>query len=191
MMNWNMEERMKLPIIETKRLVLKALADIDAEKLFEYRSEMETYQYQIWKPKTLDEVKDFIKKHTQEFNIEGTWFQLGIFEKESNMLIGDFGLHFLTPGGLQVEIGITIAKGHQRKGCGQEATKSVIEYLFKVMKKHRVIASVDPRNTASMALLKCIGMRREGYFKKSILIDNKWEDDVIYAILDEEIIMLG
>jgi RimJ/RimL family protein N-acetyltransferase len=177
---------MKLPIIKTKRLVLKTLTDIDAEALFEYRSKPEIYQHQIWKPKKLEEVKDFIKKYTQGFNIEGTWFQLGIYEKVSNALIGDFGLHFMEPGDSQVEIGITIAKEHQRKGYGQEATKSVIGYLFKELNKHRIIASVEPRNIASIALLESVGMRKEGYFKKSIFIDNKWEDDVVYAILEEE-----
>lgn len=68
---------MGLPIIKTKRLVLKALTDIDAEALFEYRSKPEIYQYQIWKPKQLEEVKDFIQKYTREFNLAGTWFQLG------------------------------------------------------------------------------------------------------------------
>jgi RimJ/RimL family protein N-acetyltransferase len=57
---------MKLPIIKTKRLILKALTDMDAEALFEYRAASEIHQYQIWKPKTLKEVQDFIKKYTQD-----------------------------------------------------------------------------------------------------------------------------
>jgi RimJ/RimL family protein N-acetyltransferase len=180
--------KMESPILKTERLILKTLSDEDADKLFEYRSDPEVYRYQTWKPKTLGEAKDFIKKYTQEFNIEGTWFQLGIYEKERLLLIGDLGLHFLEPGNSQVEIGFTISKGYQRKGYGQEATKSVIGYLFKEMKKHRIVASVDPRNSASMALLENVGMRKEGHFKKSIWIDNQWVDDVIYAILEEEFI---
>ncbi|MGE5604261.1 MAG: GNAT family N-acetyltransferase, partial [Bacteroidota bacterium] len=107
---------MKPPIIKTERLVLKALTEADAERLLGYRSDPEICLYQIWRPKTLEEVENFIIKNTQECNIEGTWFQLGIYEKERMILIGDFGLHFLEPVNSQVEIGFTIAKEYQRKG---------------------------------------------------------------------------
>jgi RimJ/RimL family protein N-acetyltransferase len=177
---------MKPPILTTNRLVMKALTAEDAKPLFAYRSAPEISLYQTWKPGALDEAIDFIEKNTREFNIEGTWFQLGIYEKERETLIGDFGLHFIEPYNAQVEIGFTIAKEYQRKGYGQEATRSAIDYLFREMKKHRIMASVDPGNIPSIALLERVGMRKEGHFKKSIFIDGQWEDDVIYAILEEE-----
>lgn len=177
---------MKSPVLKTERLVLQALTDQDADTLFRYRSDPEIFQYQTWKPETLGEAKDFIKAYTKGFNIKGTWFQLGIYEKEQMVLLGDIGVHFLESDDAQVEIGFTLAKPHQRKGYGLEAIKSVLGYLFKQMKKHRIIASVDPRNAASIALLESVGMRREGHFRKSILINGNWEDDVIYAILEEE-----
>jgi len=34
--------------------------------------------------------------------------------------------------------------------------------------------------------LESIGFRKEGLFKKSILNQGTWEDDLIYAILNEE-----
>ena len=54
------------------------------------------------------------------------------------------------------------------------------------MKKHRITASVDPRNTKSIALLERINMRKEAYFKKSFWFNNEWADDIVYAILKEE-----
>lgn len=177
---------MASPIIRTKRLVLKALSLEDAGQLFGYRSKPEIFQWQSWKPKSVEEAKQFILNATQGFNVRGTWFQLGIFENETMLLIGDIGLHFLE-NDHQMEIGFTVSTQYQRKGYGQEATKGVISFLFNDLKKHRIIASVDPKNMASMSLLERIGFRKEGYFKKSILIDNQWEDEVIYAMLEEEL----
>ena len=175
---------MNVPTLNTERLILKALADSDAQSLLAYRSDPEIFRYQSWKPTALEEARDFITRYTQSFDQEGTWFQLGIFERNSMVLIGDLGLHFVDDA--QVEIGFTIAGAHHRKGYGREAVWSVIDYLFGVMKKHRVTASVDPANLASIALLKSVGMRQEAHFKKSILIDGRWEDDLQFAILEEE-----
>ena len=176
---------MKPPIIKTPRLLLQVINDQDAEAMLQYRSNPVIIKYQNWKPKTLDEVRGFIVQNSRDFNIEGTWFQLGIYEKKMMALIGDIGLHFLEPANAQVEIGITVAKAHQSNGYGREGVKGTIDYLFKVMKKHRVIASIDPDNSFSIALFEGIGMCKEGHFHKSILEDNVWKDDLIYAVLAE------
>ena len=75
---------------------------------------------------------------------------------------------------------------HQRKGYGFEAVSSMVNYVFVEMNKHRVIATVDPGNLASIALLIKMGMRREAHFKKSAYLNGQWVDDVVYAILKEE-----
>jgi RimJ/RimL family protein N-acetyltransferase len=92
----------------------------------------------------------------------------------------------LLPDNQQTEIGFTTSPEHQRKRYAFEAVAAVIGYLFKLMGKHRIIGSADPMNAVSIALLEKLGMRREGYFKRSIMIRNQWEDDIVYAILNEE-----
>jgi RimJ/RimL family protein N-acetyltransferase len=51
---------------------------------------------------------------------------------------------------------------------------------------HRVFASVDPRNTASMALFEHLGMRPEAHFRQSLWFKGDWVDDVVFAILKSE-----
>ncbi len=58
--------------------------------------------------------------------------------------------------------------------------------MFKNLNKHRIIGSIDPRNNRSIGLLERLGFRREAHFKQSLLIDGKWVDDIIYAILKRE-----
>ncbi|WML32839.1 GNAT family protein [Clostridium sp. OS1-26] len=173
--------------ISTERLALRGIRISDAESMFKYRSNPQIYKFQGWRPETLKEVKEFICEKTAKTpNIPDTWYQLGILLKETDELIGDIGIHFIDSDNLQVEIGFTLSLDHQCKGYATEAITGVINYLFSNLKKHRIIASVDPRNTKSIALLERIQMRKEAHFKKSFWFDNEWVDDVVYSILREE-----
>jgi RimJ/RimL family protein N-acetyltransferase len=49
-----------------------------------------------------------------------------------------------------------------------------------------VFASVDPRNHASIALLRRVGMRQEAHFRQSLWWRGEWVDDVIFAVLQSE-----
>ncbi|MBL4931605.1 GNAT family N-acetyltransferase [Clostridium paridis] len=171
--------------ISTERLILRGLRISDAEAIFKYRSNPRIFKFQNWKPKTIEEVTEFInEKIAKTPNVPGTWYQLGILLKEADELIGDIGIHFID--NLQAEIGFTLSLEYQGKGYATESIIGAINYLFNDLKKHRIIASVDPRNIKSTALIERIKMRKEGHFKKSIWFNNEWADDVIYAILEEE-----
>lgn len=74
----------------------------------------------------------------------------------------------------------------QGHGYARESLKAVVEYLFSFLRKHRIIASVDPNNEKSIKLLDQLNMRKEAHFIKSIQIDGVWLDDCIYAILKGE-----
>jgi len=51
---------------------------------------------------------------------------------------------------------------------------------------HRVIAMTACENVASVALLERLGLRREGHFRQSVWLKGKWEDEYLYAMLQEE-----
>lgn len=173
--------------ISTERLVLRGIRISDAESIFKYRSNPQIYKFQGWRPQTLEEVKEFIcEKVAKVPNESDTWYQLGILVKETDELVGDIGIHFIGEENKQVEIGFTMSLENQGKGYATEAVIGVINYLFGNLEKHRITASVDPRNTRSIALLERVGMRKEAHFRKSYWFDNEWTDDVVYAILKEE-----
>jgi len=170
--------------ISTERLFLRSLQKSDAESVFRYRSDVLTNKYQGWIPKTIDDVVSFIENRVSSIiDINGTWFQFVIIKKEGNELIGDVGLHFFDPDNKQVEIGCTIDKSYHNHGYASEALSEIIQYLFRTLDKHRIIASIDPRNVGSIKLFEKLGFRKEAHFKESIFQDGEWLDDLIYAIL--------
>lgn len=171
---------------ETERLILRPICIEDKMDFFAYRSDAATNQFQGFVPKTIQEAEAFIVNSTKEFNQPNTWFQLMIIEKSSNTIIGDLGIHFFNEENKQVEIGCTLNKQYHGKGYATEALKKIFDILFRNFDKHRIIASVDPKNKKSIQLLARIDMRKEAHFVESLLINGVWVDDVIFAILQKE-----
>lgn len=175
------------PILNTERLFMRSLNINDAEVLFKYRSDSVANQYQGWIPATINDSVKFINNRISSTIDEvNTWFQFAIIKKENNELIGDIGIHFFDKDKYQVEIGFTLDKNQQGNGYATEALKEVINYLFDKLTKRRIIASIDPRNHKSINLVSRLGFRKEAHFKESVLLNNKWFDDTVYALLKDE-----
>jgi RimJ/RimL family protein N-acetyltransferase len=178
--------KFKFPLI-TERLLIRPMERSDADELFKYRCDTKTNKYQGWIPETPEDATDFItKKISPEIDIPDTWFQFVIILRSDNILIGDIGIHFLKSGDNQVEIGYTLDKNYHRKGYATESLYAIIDFLFREMNKHRIIAGIDPRNKRSVRLIKRLGFRKEGHFRESSLIRNEWTDDLVFAMLNEE-----
>lgn len=173
--------------IETPRLLMKPLQLQDTQGMYAYRSDPAVARYQSWRPVREEEVEAFILKYgSSSINVVDSWCQLGVYRKTTQELIGDVGIHFLPPDAQQVELGFTISPRHQGQGYAAEAVGALLSYLFASLSKHRIMASVDPSNTASIALLGKMGMRKEAHHIQSIWTPEGWGDDVIYAVLREE-----
>lgn len=178
-----MIKRMEL---ETNRLILRPINLDDKNEIFEYRSDTEINKYQGWIPKTVDDVEIFIGKTSNQINESDSWFQLVIIEKESRKIVGDLGIHFFDSENKQVEIGCTLNKDFQNIGYATESIKRIIDYLFNDLNKHRIITSIDPDNKNSIRLVERIGFRKEAHFVESLLINGKWVDDLIYALIAKD-----
>jgi RimJ/RimL family protein N-acetyltransferase len=173
--------------INTHRLFLEKLDLKHAEAFYAYRSDAETNKYQGWIPYALEDCKHFIKNRiAKQINEDDSWFQFAIILKDTNTLVGDLGVHFIENNQHQVEIGCTISKEFHQNGIASEALIAVIDYLFSDLKKHRITASIDPNNIASIKMVEKIGFRKEAHFKESLLVNGVWTDDVIYAVLEKE-----
>jgi RimJ/RimL family protein N-acetyltransferase len=173
--------------LATERLLIRQLRMEDAEPLLENRSAPEVLRWQPVERKTIEEVREFL---AQLVNVEpdtpDTWLGLAIIRRDDRRLVGDIGARFPRKETWQCELGIGLGVPYHGQGYASEAMRALIGYLFETLDKHRVYASIDPRNHASVALVERLGFRREAYFKASIWWKGEWADDYIYAMLAEE-----
>ncbi len=173
--------------LETARLRLDALQSDDAEALFRYRADPQVSRFQGWRPGSVADAADFIQRQSgASIDRPDSWFQRAIRLREGGELIGDLGIHLPADAQDSIEFGISVAPGFQGTGCAREALQAVFELIFGRLGRHRIHASVDPRNTASMALLRSLGMRQEAHHRESLWLHGEWVDDVVFALLARE-----
>ncbi|HET7930728.1 MAG TPA: GNAT family protein [Rhodanobacteraceae bacterium] len=171
--------------IVTARLRIDDLRPEDAAALFAYRSDPEVARYQGWQPAAVADAARFIEAQRGVTpDTPGSWWQRAIRLRDSGELIGDLGLHFVDAD--TVELGISLAPAQQHQGHARDVLELALDFVFGGLRKHRVIASVDPRNSACMRLLEGAGMRREAHFRASLRVGDGWADDVVFAMLETE-----
>ena len=171
----------------TPRLMLRRLQLTDTGAMFAYRSDPLVARYQGWEVPSREKIQAFIQEQLNlEMDTPGTWFQVGITLRASGDLLGDCGLHFPQHDPRQAEVGITLARTYQGKGYASEALAAVLRYIFMTLGKHRVTASVDPRNKPSLVLMEHLGFRQEAHFRQSLWFKGEWADDIIFGLLESE-----
>ncbi|MGN6281076.1 GNAT family N-acetyltransferase [Frateuria sp.] len=170
--------------LTTDRLLLDRLHPDDAQALYACRANPAVARFQGWRPESVAAARAFID--TQADPAAGLWFQRAIRLRDSHALIGDLGVCLPDTPGDSVEFGISLAPAHQGHGYAREALHAVFHQGFDVLGWRRIHASVDPRNTACMALLQALGMHQEAHFRESLWLHGEWVDDVVFAILARE-----
>jgi RimJ/RimL family protein N-acetyltransferase len=173
--------------LNTARLRLDALRAADAEVMFDYRADPDVSRFQSWRPASVTEAADFIERQAgASLDIPDSWFQRAIRLGDGGELIGDLGIHMPPDAEGSVEFGVSIAPAHQGRGYACEAVRAIFELVFGQLGRHRIHASVDPRNLASMAMLRALGMRQEAHHRESLWLHGEWVDDVVFALLASE-----
>ena len=66
------------------------------------------------------------------------------------------------------------------------AVRAVIAFAFDTLHLNRIEAACLPHNAASIRLLEKVGFRREGYARKYLCIDGRWQDHVLYGLVRDD-----
>ncbi|GAA2805100.1 GNAT family protein [Saccharopolyspora taberi] len=72
------------------------------------------------------------------------------------------------------------------QGIATAAARELLRMGFAEHGRHRIFATCDPRNLASAAVLRKIGMRYEGRMRGTAYIRDGWRDSDLYAILADD-----
>jgi ribosomal-protein-alanine N-acetyltransferase len=85
----------------------------------------------------------------------------GVWERESGELVGDCSLHFDT-GFSEWELSYGFRRDHWGRGYATEAARACIRYGFDELGIDKIVADVDPANTASARVLEKCGLEQVG-----------------------------
>lgn len=77
--------------------------------------------------------------------------------------------------------GYTLTHERQGEGLMTEALEAGVQFVFRVLKLHRVMANYVPENERSGRLLERVGFVKEGYAKAYLYVAGGWTDHVLTA----------
>ena len=126
------------------------------------------------------------EQRDREPGVPGTWFQLALVERATATMVGDCGLHCRQDDPRQMEVGITLAPSHQRRGYATEALSHLLGFVFGTLRKHRVSAVTDAENSAAASLFGRLGFRQEAHFVEHRWLKGNWGSEFVFALLRRE-----
>ena len=107
--------------------------------------------------------------------------------RSDETLVGGIGLSNLRRGVAETaSLGYWVGEPFARRGYMTAALPLVLAFSFDRLRLHRVEAACLPTNVPSRALLLRTGFSEEGYARRYLLIDGKWQDHLLFAILRED-----
>ncbi|MBE9116824.1 GNAT family N-acetyltransferase [Lusitaniella coriacea LEGE 07157] len=72
------------------------------------------------------------------------------------------------------------------QGLMREGIRLALDYTFSTLNLHRVEANIQPKNTASINLVKRLGFTQEGFSRRYLKINGEWRDHERWALTVED-----
>lgn len=176
----------KIPTLETERLVFRAIKRCDLEDIYEYSSDPKTSQFLLWSPhKSFKSTQEFIELVLAKYK-SGDYNDWALIYKGNQKMIGTCGFTRIDTVNSVAEIGYVINPRYWGMGIATEAASKAIEFAFEVLKVNRVEARFMFGNDASLAVMKKVGMKFEGYQRDAMFVKGKFKTIGISSILFRE-----
>jgi ribosomal-protein-alanine N-acetyltransferase len=159
--------------LETKRLTLRAAKQSDLHDLFAIYSDKRAMAYWSTPPHDSPE-------RTQQ-NLSGMIASAAkllvyfVIEMDGRV-IGTAGMH------KDNEVGFMLHPDYWRQGIVTEAMQAIIPHIFNVTDVSALTADADPRNLASVNLLKSLGFRETHRAENTFCIDGVWVHSIYLAL---------
>ena len=129
------------------------------------------------------QIIDWHRERSQPFLI----FKKSGKSGESPCLIGGMNINNICRGAAQyAALGYWIDEAHQGQGYMSEALRLTLCYAFDDLELHRVNASCLPENERSKKLLLKAGFAEEGFARRYLQIDGRWQDHTLFGITIED-----
>lgn len=180
------------PTLQTPRLTLRHFSADDAPAMLRELSDVEVARetLNIPHPYSMSRAEEFLADIPKRFEAgKGVIWAIveratdtSVADAADGVLIGAVGLN-LTRAHRRAELGYWIAKSRWGQGIATEASQAVIAYGFDVLGLHRIDAHHFVENPASGAVMRKLGMQREGRLRAMVWRDGVPRDLELYAVL--------
>ncbi len=175
-----------MPVLHTRRLMLRRMCRADADDMFEYSCMPETTRYLTWDPHPDRRYTARYLSYLATKYSEGSFFDWGVVLRSEKKLIGTCGFTRFSEENDSAECGYVINPRYWGYGFAPEALTEVMRFGFSTLGLHRIECRYMIGNEKSRRVMEKVGMRYEGTFRESMLIDGEYKTIGVCSILRDE-----
>lgn len=173
--------------IETERLRLRPFTRGDVDAVFAYRSREDVCAFLFDEPMNRTECAEAVQARVGQvaFTAKGDKIVLAVERRETPGVIGEVSLIWRSAENRQGELGYIFHPDVHGQGIATEASNAMLRFGFGTAGLYRIYARCDARNTASSRVMERLGMRQEAYFRGHAKVKGRWDEELIYAVLED------
>ncbi|MDQ4059881.1 MAG: GNAT family N-acetyltransferase [Pseudomonadota bacterium] len=180
-----------LPILDTPRLRLRPLLTTDAEGLHGAFGDPAAMRF--WDSPVSRDVTETAQRIQWALRFSpdqhAAW---AVLSKHGPSFLGMVNYHHWEPWNRRLEVGYILARPFWGQGLMSEAMSALLGHCFGRLGVHRVEASIEPANLASIRLAERLGFRREsGLLRDRILVGGQFRSVLLYGLVDADWLAQG
>jgi [ribosomal protein S5]-alanine N-acetyltransferase len=179
------------PMIEGAGVFLRPPAMADFEEWAYLRESSRSFLVP-WEPEwpsddlTRSAYKNRVRRYATEIR-DDLSYPFFIFRSGDRSLVGGATLSNVRRGVAQsANLGYWMGQSYAGQGYMTLAVAAMIPFCHGALGLKRIEAACIPGNTPSVRLLERSGFVREGYARKYLCINGKWQDHLLYARLSSD-----
>ncbi len=170
-------------VVKSERLTLRYFDLLDLTALNHVFGDAEVMRFGDG-PQSAEWVRHWLRRALESYDRRG-YGPWAVIEQASGYFVGYCGLFFYPDinGRPEVEIGYRLARAWWGRGYATEAVIAARDYAFATLGLSRLIALIDPANTASIRVAEKAGLRHES----EVMLAGYDHPDFVFACLNPEV----
>lgn len=173
-----------MPVLYTKRLILRKMEKGDYRDMYDYAKSPSLTKYLTWEPHPDEGYTAKYLSYIQSKYRQGEFFDWAVIY--NGKMIGTCGFTAIDEYNLCGEIGYVISEKYQNCGFATEAVLRVIDFGFSSLSLHRIEARYMDGNSASRRVMEKAGMTYEGTLRESLYVKGEYVSVAICSITKNE-----
>jgi ribosomal-protein-alanine N-acetyltransferase len=180
------------PLITTSRLILRLAENGDVAALLRFYRENVGHlapTSPLLPPDFLTEAfwLQQVARNNDDF-AQGRAVKLFLFDKsQPATVVGHISLNNIVHGAAYFcDLGYSVGEDRQGRGLMSESVVAIVRYAFDELGLHRVKAAYLPSNERSGRLLRRLGFVVEGYARDYLLIQGRWQDQILVGLINPD-----
>jgi RimJ/RimL family protein N-acetyltransferase len=169
----------------TTRLRLRDFELGDYQAVHAFATDLAVVRYVEWGPNTPEETEAFLREARASADVSPRrrYALAVVVQSDAERLIGSIELRVVSCEHRRGEIGYALARESWGLGYATEATRRLLAFGFNELGLHKISATCDPGNRASVAVLTKNGMHQDGLLREHVYAQSQWRDRLLLSVI--------